>query len=92
MKLDMRTYFLQYLNGRGPTLEPYVVAVLVQLICRMTKLGWFEDSAYRSIVEDAGAFLEPRSNVSRGLCRRGSSLGLAVLVVGQKGCQKQSLH
>uniref|UniRef100_A0A1D1ZXG9 Importin N-terminal domain-containing protein n=1 Tax=Auxenochlorella protothecoides TaxID=3075 RepID=A0A1D1ZXG9_AUXPR len=62
VKLDMRTYFLQYLNGRGPTLEPYVVAVLVQLICRMTKLGWFEDSAYRSIVEDAGAFLEPRSN------------------------------
>ena len=31
---------------RGPTLEAFVVTALIQLLCRVTKLGWFEDDAY----------------------------------------------
>ena len=39
----MRSYFLHYLDGRGPGLEGFVVTSLIQLLCRMTKLGWFDD-------------------------------------------------
>eukprot|EP00891_Asterochloris_glomerata_P007395 jgi/Astpho2/7395/fgenesh1_pm.00114_%23_12_t len=58
VKLEMRTYFLTYLDSRGPTLESFVVTSLVQLLSRMTKLCWYEDDAYRKIVEEAQGFLE----------------------------------
>lgn len=31
---------------------------LVQLLCRMTKLCWFDDDAFHNIVDDAKTFLE----------------------------------
>lgn len=58
VKLEMRSYFLSYLNNRGPTLENFVITNLIQLICRMTKLSWFEDDGFRTIVEDGNTFLE----------------------------------
>ena len=82
VKLDMRNYFLSYLDrcsracsygvkaaalhttgdvlhcSRGPALEPFVVTSLVQLLCRTTKLCWFDDDAFRNIVDDAKQFLE----------------------------------
>ena len=44
--------------SRGPALEPFVVTSLVQLLCRTTKLCWFDDDAFRNIVDDAKQFLE----------------------------------
>ena len=44
--------------SRGPTLEPFVATSLIQLLCRMTKLGWFEDDAYRGLADEARNFLE----------------------------------
>lgn len=35
-----------------------MVTSLVQLLCRMTKLCWFDDDAFRNIVDDAKQFLE----------------------------------
>ncbi|KAL4457497.1 hypothetical protein ABPG75_012362 [Micractinium tetrahymenae] len=58
VKLEMRTYFLNYLDSRGPQLEPFVATSLIQLLCRMTKLGWFEDDAYRALADEARNFLE----------------------------------
>lgn len=92
VKLEMRSYFLSYLDrcsrtaahlafvtcqvpacsisrwplntrillacSRGPALEPFVVTSLVQLLCRTTKLCWFDDDAFRNIVDDAKQFLE----------------------------------
>ena len=34
-----------------------MITSLVQLLCRTTKLCWFDDDHFRSIVEDAKAFL-----------------------------------
>ncbi len=45
-------------RSRGTQLEPFVVTSLVQLLCRMTKLCWFDDDAFHSIVDDAKTFLE----------------------------------
>ncbi|KAI3436525.1 hypothetical protein D9Q98_005942 [Chlorella vulgaris] len=58
VKLEMRAYFLHYLDSRGPQLEAFVATSLIQLLCRMTKLGWFEDEAYRVLAEEARNFLE----------------------------------
>ncbi|KAK9818400.1 hypothetical protein WJX72_012091 [[Myrmecia] bisecta] len=61
VKLEMRNYFLSYLDGRGPGLETFVSTSLVQLLCRMTKLCWFDDDSFRLIVDDAKRFLEKGS-------------------------------
>lgn len=37
---------------------------LIQLLCRMTKLGWFEDDAYRGLADEARNFLEKGTAVS----------------------------
>ena len=58
VRLEMRSYFVSYISSRGPTLEPFVVTSLVQLLCRMSKLGWFEDDGFRSLVDDGKAVLE----------------------------------
>mmetsp|Transcript_24027 Transcript_24027/g.60483 ORF Transcript_24027/g.60483 Transcript_24027/m.60483 type:complete len:1061 (+) Transcript_24027:348-3530(+) len=58
LRLEMRNYFLAYLDSKGPQLEPYVVTSMVQLLCRTTKLGWFDDDQHRNIVEDSKRFLE----------------------------------
>uniref|UniRef100_A0A061RU54 Ran-binding protein n=1 Tax=Tetraselmis sp. GSL018 TaxID=582737 RepID=A0A061RU54_9CHLO len=58
MRLEMRNYFLSYLDSRGPGLEPFVATSIVQLLCRTTKLGWFDDEQHRNTVEDAKCFLE----------------------------------
>ena len=53
---------------RGPTLEQYVTVQLVQLLCRTTKLCWFDDDRFRGIVQDAQQLLEKGSQVR--LCSR----------------------
>jgi exportin-7 len=50
--------FIVLACSRGPALEPFVVTSLVQLLCRTTKLCWFDDDAFRNIVDDAKQFLE----------------------------------
>ena len=34
----------------------FVVAALVQLVAKVTKLGWFDDGAFREIVDDVAKF------------------------------------
>ena len=50
-----------YMRSRGPGLEPFVVTSLVQLLCRTTKLCWFEDDQFSRTVEDAKRLLEKGS-------------------------------
>ncbi|GIL63010.1 hypothetical protein Vafri_17171 [Volvox africanus] len=55
---DMKSYFLQYLDSNCTTLEHFVCSSLVTLLCRTSKLGWFDSDTHRAIVEDAKHFLE----------------------------------
>ncbi len=48
-------------RSRGPSLQPFVVTSLVQLLCRTTKLCWFDDDHFSRIVEDAKRLLEKGS-------------------------------
>ena len=54
---------MQHMRRRGPGLEQYVTASLVQLLCRMTKLCWFDDDRFRGIVDDSKRLLEKGSQV-----------------------------
>lgn len=52
---------MNYLATNGPDMENYVVASMIQLLCRITKLGWFDENEHiRQITSDASAFFEVR--------------------------------
>lgn len=57
LRLDIRNYVVGYLATRGPELQPYVTGSLIQLLCRITKLGWYDDDRFREIVKDSMNFL-----------------------------------
>lgn len=50
-------YLINYLATRGPDLQPFVSASLIQLLCRLTKFGWFDDDRFRDIVKESTNFL-----------------------------------
>lgn len=56
-RVDMRNYLLHFLAQKGPQMEDYVVGSLVALVCRITKFGWFDDSAHREIADEVSKFL-----------------------------------
>ncbi|CAN4112650.1 unnamed protein product [Withania somnifera] len=57
IRLDIRNYLINYLATRGTDLEPFVTASLIQLFCRVTKYGWFEDDNFREVVKESTSFL-----------------------------------
>ena len=106
VKLEMRAYFLAYLDEcaralracavggavgrqawvprrRGPGLEAYVTSQLVQLLCRTTKLCWFDEDRFRGIVQDAQQLLDKgsqaRAAASRARRARPAAAAHAVL-------------
>ncbi|XP_059289213.1 uncharacterized protein LOC132042703 isoform X4 [Lycium ferocissimum] len=61
IRLDIRNYLINYLATRGIDLEPFVTASLIQLFCRVTKYGWFEDDIFREVVKESTSILNQAS-------------------------------
>lgn len=57
LRLDIRNYLISYLANRGPELQSFVVGSLVQLLCRLTKFGWFDDDRFRDVANESINFL-----------------------------------
>ena len=57
-RIDIRNYVLSYLANKGPSLQDFLVLSLIKLVCRITKLGWFDDPAHRELVDDVTKFLQ----------------------------------
>ncbi|XP_022864034.1 exportin-7 isoform X2 [Olea europaea var. sylvestris] len=57
LRLDIRNYIVNYLANRGPELQSFVIGSLVQLLCRLTKFGWFDDDIFRDVVKESIKFL-----------------------------------
>ncbi|KQK17379.1 exportin-7-A isoform X2 [Brachypodium distachyon] len=57
LRLDIRNYVMNYLAARGPKLQNFVTGSLIQLACRITKFGWFDDDRFREIFKEATDFL-----------------------------------
>ena len=57
-KLDIRNYILNYLASHAHTLLEFVVGSLSKLACRITKLGWFDSTEHREIIEETAKFLD----------------------------------
>mmetsp|Transcript_37395 Transcript_37395/g.101259 ORF Transcript_37395/g.101259 Transcript_37395/m.101259 type:complete len:212 (-) Transcript_37395:3071-3706(-) len=55
--IDIRNYILDYLARNGPNLQDFVSKSLIQLVCRLTKLGWFDDQQHREIAQEVTKFL-----------------------------------
>lgn len=57
-RIDIRNYVLGYLANHGPSLQDFVTTALIQLVCRITKLGWFDDVTHRELTDDITKFLQ----------------------------------
>lgn len=57
LRLDIRSYLVNYLATRGPELQAFVVGSLIQLLCRITKYGWFDDEKFKDVVKESLSFL-----------------------------------
>ena len=57
-KLELRNYVLNYLAKHAQNLEEFVVNNLSKLLCRITKLGWFDSNEHREIVDEIMKFLD----------------------------------
>lgn len=51
-------YIVNYLATKGPEMQPFVIASLIQLLCRLTKFGWLDDDRFRDVVKESTNFLE----------------------------------
>ena len=58
-RIQIRNYILDYLAQRGPSLKPFVIQYLVKLLCRITRLGWFDESSskHQQLAKDCKKFL-----------------------------------
>lgn len=57
-RIDIRNYVLAYLANKGTQLQDFLVLALIKLVCRITKLGWFDDSTHRELADDVTKFLQ----------------------------------
>ncbi len=57
-RIEIRNYVLSYLGNSGPTLTDFVSTQLIKLVCRITKLGWFDDPSHRELAEEVTKFLQ----------------------------------
>lgn len=57
LRVDIRNYLINYLASRGPELQHFVIQSLIQLLCRLTKFGWFDDDRFRDVVKESMSFL-----------------------------------
>lgn len=57
-KLEIRNYILNYMAVRAQQCEEFVINSLCKLVCRITKLGWFDGQEHREIIVEVNNFLE----------------------------------
>jgi len=57
-KLVLRDYALHFLWTRAHALEDFVLGSVAKLVCRITKLGWFDRPEHREIIDRTKSFLE----------------------------------
>jgi len=57
-RIELRNYVLDYLGSKGSTIESFVLTSIIQLVCRITKLGWFDDQTHRELPTLVQKFLE----------------------------------
>ncbi|KAH6554840.1 hypothetical protein KP509_1Z302800 [Ceratopteris richardii] len=74
MRLDIRNYIVSYLGTRGRELQSFVSTSLIQLLCRITKLGWYDDDRFRDIVKEAMTFLTQKADRTESLNMQWMSL------------------
>ncbi|XP_066129351.1 ran-binding protein 17 isoform X2 [Saccopteryx bilineata] len=60
-RVDIRNYILNYVASQ-PSLAPFVIQALIQVIAKITKLGWFEvqkdQFVFREVIADVKKFLQ----------------------------------
>jgi len=58
LRIEIKNHLLNFLGSQGPNLPPFVINAVLQLLTRLIKLAWFDDSSYHEIVEYIAKFLK----------------------------------
>ena len=53
----VKRYLLNFLAAKGPNLERFCAAAVVQVVCRITKVAWFDNERMRDLPGEAEKFL-----------------------------------
>jgi len=61
LRIEIRNHMLNYLATNAPKLQSFVVTAIIQLICRVTKLAWFDETHQQDILDEIGKFLKHSS-------------------------------
>ena len=60
-RVVIRDYLLSFLGNKGPQLAQaanFVVTSVIKLLCRITRLGWFDDETHQKLTEECKKFLQ----------------------------------
>uniref|UniRef100_A0A803LT89 Importin N-terminal domain-containing protein n=1 Tax=Chenopodium quinoa TaxID=63459 RepID=A0A803LT89_CHEQI len=57
LQLQIRNHVVNYLASRSANLEHFVATSLIQLVCRVSKLGWFVDDKFQELISDSVNFM-----------------------------------
>eukprot|EP00761_Pharyngomonas_kirbyi_P013683 gb/GECH01013712.1/.p1 GENE.gb/GECH01013712.1/~~gb/GECH01013712.1/.p1 ORF type:complete len:1061 (+),score=152.47 gb/GECH01013712.1/:1-3183(+) len=49
--LELRTMVFNFLGENGPDLPTFVLNRVIRLLCRLTKLGWFQDESHKELTD-----------------------------------------
>jgi hypothetical protein len=55
--LDMRTFLVNFLGGKCNDLQPMIIRAIIQVIVRVTKLGWSHSNEQREIINIVQSFM-----------------------------------
>ena len=60
-RVVIRDYLLTFLGNKGPQLAQaanFVVTSVVKLLCRVTRMGWFDDEKHQNLTNECTKFLQ----------------------------------
>ena len=60
-RIVIRDYLLSFLGKKGPQLAQaanFVVTSIIKLLCRITRLGWFDDEKHQDLTNQCKKFLQ----------------------------------
>ena len=60
-RVVIRDYLLSFLGNKGPQLAQaanFVVTSIIKLLCRITRLGWFDDEQHQDLTNQCKKFLQ----------------------------------
>eukprot|EP00659_Diplonema_papillatum_P023061 gene23061-35335_t len=54
--LELRTWLLSFIGQKGASLQKYLLVAVINILCRLTKLGWLDNEDFRGLPSEVHKF------------------------------------